>query len=124
MLDKITVSSEFVGTNTGARFAGLIDAVAEGDIDVAVPWGPVAGYYAARQDPPLKVVPVPEFDIPFTPMYHSIVIALRLGDEEFRDLLDGAIARRWDDIYAVLAEYNVPTLPLPRPSLSIREPQQ
>ena len=124
MLDRITVSSEFAGTNTGARFAGLIDAVSAGDIDVAVPWGPVAGYYAARQDPPLKVVPVPEFDIPFTPMYHSIVIALRLGDEEFRDLLDGAIARRWDDIYAVLAEYNVPTLPLPRPSLSIREPQQ
>jgi mxaJ protein len=120
-LDRITVSSEFAGTNAGARFTSLIEAVAEGEIDVAVPWGPVAGYYGALQDPPLTVTPVPEFDIPFTPMYHSIVIALRQGDEEFRDLLDNALAKRWDDIYAVLAEYNVPTLPLPRPSLSIRE---
>lgn len=122
LLDRITASSEFAGTNAGARFSGLIAAVANGDIDVAVPWGPVAGYYAAMQDPPLKVVPVPEFDIPFTPMYHSIVIALRMGDESLRDLLDEAIARRWDDIYAILDEYHVPTLPLPRPSLSIREP--
>ncbi|WMT91730.1 quinoprotein dehydrogenase-associated putative ABC transporter substrate-binding protein [Pelagibacterium sp. H642] len=124
LLDRITVSSEFAGTNAGARFSALIESVARGDIDVAVPWGPVAGYYAGLQDPPLTVTPVPEFDIPFTPMYHSIVIALRLGDEELRDLLDQAIARRWDDIYAVLAEYNVPTLPLPRPSLSIAEQPQ
>lgn len=124
LLNRITVSSEFAGSNAGARFAALIESVSEGRIDVAVPWGPVAGYYAALQDPPLTVTPVPEFDIPFTPMYHSIVIALRLGDEELRDLLDQAMARRWDDIYAVLDEYNVPTLPLPRPSLSIAEQPQ
>jgi mxaJ protein len=123
LLDHITSSSQETGTNSSARFENLITSVADGEIDVAVPWGPVAGYYAARQNPPLEVVPVPEFDIPFTPMYHSVVIALRQGDEELRDLLDIALARRWDDIYAVLEEYNVPTLPLPRPSVSIEERQ-
>ncbi|QQR40015.1 transporter substrate-binding domain-containing protein [Devosia rhizoryzae] len=123
LLDHITTSAQAAGTNSSDRFADLIASVARGDTDVAVPWGPVAGYYAAQQDPPLTVVPVPEFDIPFTPMYHSIVIALRPGDEELRDLLDDALARRWDDIYAVLEEYNVPTLPLPRPSVSIEEQQ-
>lgn len=124
LLNRITSSSEASGSNSAARFSSLIDSVAGGEIDVAVPWGPIGGYFAALQDPPLKVTPVPEFDIPFTPMYHSIIIAVRSGDTELRDLLDDALARRWDDIYAVLAQYHVPTLPLPRPSISIQEPQQ
>ena len=124
LLNNLTTSSDAAGTNSAARYSGLIESVAEEEIDVAVPWGPVGAYFAALQDPPLKVTPVPEFDVPFTPMYHSIVIAVRQGDEELRDLLDDALARRWDDIYAVLAEYHVPTLDLPRPSTSIEEPQQ
>ena len=80
LLDRITVSSELSGTNSGTRFESMIESVADGTIDVAVPWGPVGGYYAALQDPPLTVTPVPEFDIPFTPMYHSIVIAPSRAD--------------------------------------------
>jgi hypothetical protein len=70
------------------------------------------------------VVPVPEFDMPFVPMYRTIVIAVRTGDEALRDLLDVAIAKRWDDIYAILEEYHVPTLYLQRPTLTIGEQQQ
>jgi len=109
--------------NPEGPFATLVESVARKEIDVAVPWGPVAGYYAARQNPPLKVVPVPEFDMPFVPMYRTIVIAVRTGDESLRDQLDVAIAKRWDDIYAILDEYHVPTLFLPRPTLSIEEPK-
>ncbi len=105
--------------NPAGPFSTLVEQVASGDIDVAVPWGPVAGYYAALQTPPLKVTPVPEFDMPFVPMYRTIVIAVRTGDEALRDLLDVAIATRWDDIYAILNEYHVPTLDLPRPMLTI-----
>jgi len=110
--------------NPAGPFASLVESVGRGDIDVAVPWGPVAGYYAAQQTPPLKVVPVPEFDMPFVPMYRTIVIAVRTGDEALRDLLDVAIAKRWDDIYAILEEYHVPTLYLQRPTLTIGEQQQ
>lgn len=96
-------------------FAPLIEAVADGSIDVAVPWGPVGGYYASRQPVPLRVTPAPPFDFPFEPMYLSIVIGVRRGDEALRDRLDIAIARRWDEIQAVLAEYGVPTMPMVRP---------
>lgn len=99
-------------------FAPLVKAVAAGEIDVAVPWGPVGGYYAARQDRALTVTPAPTFDLPFTPMYISVVMAVRRGDEALRDRLNVAIARRWDDIAALLEDYNVPLLPLPRPQPS------
>jgi quinoprotein dehydrogenase-associated probable ABC transporter substrate-binding protein len=45
----------------------IIDAVASGKIDVAIVWGPAAGYFAARERVPLEVVPVPsgKTDLPF-----------------------------------------------------------
>jgi hypothetical protein len=46
-----------------------MDAVAKGEIDVAIVWGPVAGYFASREDVPLKVALVmPQNDDPRLPM--------------------------------------------------------
>jgi hypothetical protein len=47
---------------------------------------------------------------------------VRVGDEALRDAIDTAIAIRWDDINAVLAEFNIPTMPLPKPTLTIEVP--
>lgn len=96
--------------------AGLFQSLVKGEFDVAIPWGPVAGYFASRQKVPLKVVPTPEFDLPSLPMYISMVIIVRQGDESLRDRLDVAIADRWDDINAVLKDYGVPLLDLPQPT--------
>src|SRR3954468_4848621 len=38
--------------------ARIVQAVAEKAIDVAIVWGPQAGYFASQQDVPLKVAPV------------------------------------------------------------------
>jgi len=97
--------------------ARIVTAVADGTIDVAVAWGANVGYYAARQDVPLTVNPTPEFIPPFTPLYINMTIGVRRGDESLRDRLSIALARRWDDVQAVLDEYNVPRLPIQRPSV-------
>ncbi len=94
----------------------LPEAVAAGDVDVAVLWGPVAGYAARESGGQLVAVPVqPEIDMPMNIMYLNIAIGLRPGDESLRDSLNLAIARRWDDIQAVLQEFNVPLMPLTPP---------
>ena len=61
----------------------------------------------------------PEFEPPFTPMFINIVVGVRRGDEALRDLINTGIALRWDEIAAVLKEFNVPTMPLPRPMLTL-----
>jgi mxaJ protein len=95
-----------------------VEAVVRGDIDVAIVWGPVGGYFAKRSPVPLKVVLVsPEIDPPFLPMVFSITVGVRKGDEGLRDLLNRAIVRRWEEIQEILAFYGVPLLPLPKPSL-------
>jgi mxaJ protein len=108
---------------TEAPLAPPVEAVANGDVDVVAMWGPAAGYYAAQQDVPLVVQPVPTFEPPFIPMFVNISVGVRQGDDELRDLLNVAITNRWDDINAVLAEYNVPTMPLPKPITTLELPQ-
>lgn len=103
--------------NNPDPLARVVVAVADGTIDVAVAWGASAGYYAARQEVPLTVNPTPEFIPPFTPLYINMTIGVRRGDESLRDRLSIALARRWDDVQAVLDDYDVPRLPIARPSV-------
>ena len=51
--------------------------VASGDIDVAIAWGPLGGYFAALQRPQLRVTPVrPAIDGPL-PMAFAISMGVR-----------------------------------------------
>jgi mxaJ protein len=94
----------------------IVEAVAEGEVDVAIVWGPVAGYFAEQQPIGLELVPVtPEIDLPIMPMVFPISIGVRPGDEALRDALNVVLARRWDEIQAILEEYGMPLLQLPKP---------
>src|SRR5581483_4215105 len=90
--------------------ARVIDAVAHGDVDVAIAWGPMAGYFAARERQPLTVMPIsPSSDgpIPFT---FSMAAAVRRDNPQLRDELDRALVRRRGEIRRILAEFHVPTV--------------
>ena len=83
----------------------IVDGVAKGDIDVAIVWGPQAGYYAKG----LKVTPVsPQIDPPFLPFVFDISMAVRRGDTKLRDRLDAEIERRRPEIERILDSYGVP----------------
>ena len=48
--------------------ARIVRGVAAGEVDLAVVWGPLAGYFAPRQPVPLEMTPVaPQIDLPFLP---------------------------------------------------------
>ena len=95
------------GVPPGAR---LIDAVARQHVDIGVAWGPVAGYYAARQPVPLRLTPVaPAMDGPLTQTF-DIAMATRRGDAGTHAALDAFIDRRRTEIAAVLAAFHVPRL--------------
>ena len=101
-----SVLGDYSKPNPPAR---IVEAVAAGDIDAAVVWGPLAGYFAKRLPVPLDLAPVtPQIDPPFLPFVFDISMAVRRGDEERRTLLDEFIVRRRADIDRVLAEYGVP----------------
>jgi mxaJ protein len=88
--------------------ARLIEAVTSGQVDVAIAWGPLAGYFAALQDPRLNVTPVhPVRDERF-PMTFPISMGVLPGNDSLRHQIEKAIANRRMEIDAILAAYNVP----------------
>lgn len=91
--------------------AWIMDAVVDGGVDVAVVWGPLAGWYAQRHDLPVELVPVePQIDLPFLPFVFDIGMGVRHGETELKDELDGALERRAAEINAILEEYGVPVI--------------
>ena len=90
----------------------IIDAVAKGDIDVAIVWGPFAGYFAKQQPIPLTIVPAPT-DIAALPLEYSMALGVRTGDDALRRRLDAVLDKRRDDIRAILAGYGVPLVDKP-----------
>jgi quinoprotein dehydrogenase-associated probable ABC transporter substrate-binding protein len=87
----------------------IVDAVARGDVDVAIVWGPIAGYFARQQRVPLDLVPVsPQIDLPFMPFVFDISLGVRRQDKAFRDELDSLLKRERPAISAILDEYGVP----------------
>jgi mxaJ protein len=91
--------------------SGIVDAVAQGKIDMAIVWGPVAGYFANRENKPLKVTLVtPPFDGPGLPMGFEISVGVRKESKELRDEIDAALARLQPRIDALLSDFSVPRL--------------
>lgn len=89
--------------------ARLIEALAAGDIDIAAVWGPTGGFFAGRSTPPLVVRPIVDTDaFGRLPFEFSIAMGVRRGDTQTKQLLETAIAKRSDDITAVLRAYGVP----------------
>jgi len=87
----------------------IVDAVARGDVDLAIVWGPQAGYFARKENVALDLVPVsPQIDLPFLPFVFDISMGVRHGDQALRDQLDREIERRRAEIDRILDEFGVP----------------
>lgn len=80
-------------------------------IDVAIIWGPIAGYFVKKRGAPLAIVPLEgsEARIPFT---FKISMGVRKRANELKDKLEAALQRQQSNIQKVLEDYGVPLLPL------------
>ena len=89
--------------------ARIVDAVENGDVDLAIVWGPLAGYFAKQSRVPLEVVPVsPQIDQPFLPFVFDISMGVRRGDQDLRDQVEQILERRRGEIDRILEDYRVP----------------
>jgi len=87
----------------------IIAAVAAGEVDVAIVWGPIAGYFAQKQTVPLTLVPVPaDASSPSLPFTYSIALGVRRKDTELKAKLDEVLQRKAAEIRKILQDYGVP----------------
>jgi mxaJ protein len=89
----------------------IIDAVVSGEIDVAIVWGPIAGYFAGRGQAALVLQPVsPKLDGPMLPMQFDVSLGVRKDDEALRLALDKILEHRRTEIRQLLLDYRVPLI--------------
>lgn len=111
MIDNLVGYSIYGDYSQESPPARLVDAVASGAVDVAVVWGPLAGYFAARQGVPMEMTPVtPQIDLPFTPFVYDISLGVERGDTALKEELEVVLARKGREVAAILARYGVPVL--------------
>jgi mxaJ protein len=92
--------------------AKIIDAVARGDIDVAIAWGPMAGYFAKTSTVKLRVEPVgPVVEDGQWPMTYAIAMGVRKGQPEVKAMIESALMREQPSIATILTDYGVPKAP-------------
>ena len=91
--------------------ATILDALAERQIDIALVWGPQAGFYARHSSVALRLDPVTPATDPSAPMTYEISMAVRT-EGPLRPLIEATLTSEAPRIHAILDEYGVPQLPL------------
>ena len=90
--------------------AKIIEGVEKGDIDVAIAWGPMAGYFARISPVKLRVEPVtPVVVAGQWPMTYSIAMGVRKGQPQFKARIEEILRKERPAITQILAAYGVPT---------------
>jgi mxaJ protein len=117
-LSRYGVIGNLRGYNTSydenIRPEDIINGVANKDVDVAIVWGPMAGYFVKKASVPLVLTPIAAEKDSATgfPMQYDIGMAVRRQDKALRDSLQTLLDRRASDIQAILKGYGVPVIPL------------
>lgn len=89
--------------------AKMMRDLAAGEIDLAMVWGPFAGYAIRAEHLSLTLRPLP--GEPGAPrMDYRITMGVRANEPEWRRRINAAIRERQPEITAVLREYGVPLL--------------
>jgi hypothetical protein len=81
--------------------------LAQGLIDVAFVWGPIAGYFA-KNATTASIAAIPFKPHPDIRFDFDIAMAVRHSDKPFRDRIDQLIVKNAGKIKAILTEYGVP----------------
>lgn len=84
--------------------------LAKGAIDVAIVWGPVAGYLTRHHAEGQRWVAVPFLPNPEIKFDYEISMGVRHGEKAWRDTLDGWIASHTAEIEEILTSYGIPLL--------------
>ena len=98
-----------IDTRYDSSAGAMMKDLASGEIDAAILWGPMAGYYAKQVNPPLHVTPlVKEKSGP--KLVYRIGMGVRPADQNWKRLLNRLIQENQPVINKILLDFGVPLL--------------
>ena len=109
LMGKAKAYHLMIDTRVDNSAKAMIDDLESGEIDAAVLWGPMAGYYAKQAERDYTVVPLHK-EPGGAAMAFRITMGVRPADQEWKRTLNRAIAEYQDEINEILLSYGVPLL--------------
>ncbi len=98
-----------VDTRFDSPASTMIEDLAKDRIDVAILWGPLAGYLAKRSETKLKVTALLK-EPAEPPMIYRIAMGVRPSDQNWKRQLNKFISENGAEITQILVSYGVPLL--------------
>ena len=98
-----------IDTRVDSSAEAMIDDLNKGEIDAGVLWGPMAGFYAKKANPPLHVTPLVQ-ETTGPQLVYRIGMGVRRADQNWKRLLNRLIQENQAEINKILLDYGVPLL--------------
>ncbi|MEO8316954.1 MAG: substrate-binding domain-containing protein [Bradyrhizobium sp.] len=98
-----------IDTRFDSSAEAMIGDLLSGQIDAAVLWGPMAGFYAKRANPPLHVTPLVK-ETTGPRLVFRIGMGVRQADQNWKRLLNRLTQENQPAINKILLDFGVPLL--------------
>lgn len=98
-----------VDTRIDSSAAAMIKDLTSGEIDAAILWGPMAGFYAKNANPPLHVTPLVK-ETTGPRLAFRIGMGVRPADQNWKRQLNRLIQENQPAINRILLDFGVPLL--------------
>jgi mxaJ protein len=96
----------------------LIDDLEKKEIDIAIAWGPIGGYFAKQSKVPMEVRIIPEY-VGYDEInsakgkeFWNISVGVRKKDKERMEKIDAALVRNKAAIDKILDDFGIPHVPV------------
>jgi len=113
LLDKGIPYQTMTGDKENNAAMQIEKDIKAGKIDMVILWGPMAGYVAS-QSPEGSYNIIPMQSTPGMKFDYSMAMGIRYGDNKRKEMLEGLIDKNKEKIQAIIAEYNIPLLAIPK----------
>ena len=99
----------------------ILNDLYDGKIDVTIVWGPTAAYFATQNKDRGRMVIIPLDDndpkLPEMKFVYNMSMAVRYGDNEWKDQLNKFIDEHQEDINDIISSYGIPVIEIvPKPA--------
>jgi len=98
-----------IDTRVDSSAEAMIKDLNSGAIDVAVLWGPMAGFYASKANPPLHITPLVKETVG-PKLVYRIGMGVRPADQNWKRTLNRLIQENQPAINKILLDFGVPLL--------------
>jgi quinoprotein dehydrogenase-associated probable ABC transporter substrate-binding protein len=109
LLSQVRPYQRTVDTRLFSPATQAVNDVAKGELDVAVIWGPIAGYAARNQETSLIVVPLPAKEDSVT-LAFNVSMGIRRRESNWKHELNRELEKLAPRIEKILLEYDIPLL--------------